>query len=332
MPKFCSAPFDTISVHTNGNISSCLCAGWHTFQDSMGNILETPLTEIFANQSFGKFRGSIIDQSFRYCRKDECAKLWNLDQVDDLDSVIKYKKLPTTMNVQIDSNCNLKCGSCRNEVIWSKPANPTAEKILNRLIEEYQDFNEPVWFQCDGTGDIFASTAYLNFFNSDRLPKCFQFNLTTNGNLVTKNLDVLEKIKDQIFSVCVSFDAATPETYKDIRGGKFDLIVAGVKAMKDMGIYRVNTSFVTQKKNYLELLDHYNMCKELGINYSGLSKMDRWLHMSDTWWEENRLDNNPTIDYDFLIHALKTIKQDPKFGLCGGLEHLIATKSTSTVN
>jgi MoaA/NifB/PqqE/SkfB family radical SAM enzyme len=231
------------------------------------------------------------------------------------------------MNVQIDSNCNLKCGSCRNEVIWSKPANPTAEKILNRLIEEYQDFNEPVWFQCDGTGDIFASTAYLNFFNSDRLPKCFQFNLTTNGNLVTKNLDVLEKIKDQIFSVCVSFDAATPETYKDIRGGKFDLIVAGVKAMKNMGIYRVNTSFVTQKKNYLELLDHYNMCKELGINYSGLSKMDRWLHMSDTWWEENRLDNNPTIDYDFLIHALKTIKQDPKFGLCGGLENLIATKS-----
>ena len=329
MPKFCSAPFDTISIHSNGGISSCLCAGWHTFQDSMGNILETPLTEIFANQSFGKFRGSIIDQSFRYCRKDECAKLWNLDQVDDLDSAIKYKKLPTTMNVQIDSNCNLKCGSCRNEVIWSKPANPTAEKILNRLIEEYQDFNEPVWFQCDGTGDIFASTAYLNFFNSDRLPKCFQFNLTTNGNLVTKNLDILEKIKDQIFSVCVSFDAATPETYKEIRGGKFDLIIAGVKAMKNMGIYRVNTSFVTQKKNYLELLDHYNMCKELGINYSGLSKMDRWLHMSDTWWEENRLDNNPTIDYDFLIHALKTIKQDPKFGLCGGLEHLIATSTSN---
>ena len=328
MSKFCSSPFDTISIHTNGGISSCLCAGWHTFQENMGNILETPLTEIFANQSFGKFRGSIIDQSFRYCRKDECAKMWNLDQVDDLDSVTKRQYLPTTMNVQIDPNCNLKCGSCRNDILWSKPANPTAEKILNRLIEEYQDYEDPVWFQCDGSGDIFASTAWLNFFRNDRLPKCFQFNLTTNGNLVTKNLDVLEKIKNQIFSVCVSFDSATPETYKIIRGGKFELIIAGVKAMKDMGIYRVNTSFVTQKKNYHELLDHYKMCKDLDINYSGLSKIDRWGHMSDAWWEENRLDNNPSIDYDFLVNALQTIKQDPKFGLCGGLEQLIATKSS----
>lgn len=323
MSKFCSSSFDTITIQQNGHISSCLCAGWHTFHENMGSILNTPLTEIFSNQNFTKFRGSIIDQSFRYCKKDECARMWNLDQVDDLDSVIKYKKLPTIMNVSIDPNCNLRCGSCRNEVIWSKPANPTAEKILNRLIEEYQDFNEPVYFQCDGTGDIFASTAYLNFFKSDRLPKCFRFELTTNGNLVTKNLDILEKIKDKIDSICVSFDAATPETYKAIRGGRFDLIIDGVKAMKNMGIYRVNTSFVTQKKNYLELLDYYNMCNELGINYSGISKIDRWPHMSDIWWEENRLDDNPTVDYDFLIYTLKTIKQDSKFGLCGGIENLI---------
>lgn len=298
----------------------------------MGNIIETPLTEIFSNQSFGIFRDSIVDQSFRFCRKDECAKLWNLDQVDNLKTVVKHTRLPTKMNVQIEKNCNLKCGSCRNSLIWSKEVNPQVEKILNTLIEDYQDFDQPVWFQCDGLGDVFASSAYQNFFRSKNLPKCFQFNITSNGNLITKNLDLLEKIKDQIFSVCISFDAATPETYKIIRGGKFELIIDGVKAMKKMGIYRVNTSFVVQKKNYLEVLDHYNMCKELDINYSGLSKIDRWGHMGDLWWQENRLDRNPDVDYDFLIDALNTIKQDPKFGLCGGLENLIATKSTSISN
>ena len=327
MFKFCSAPFDTVSILRGGNISSCLCPGWHTMGGSMGNIVDTPMEEIFANQNFYKFRESIINQSFSYCQKDECSKLWNLDIVDDIDNAIKWSKLPTKMNVQIDENCNLKCGSCRNEVNWSKPADPVVEKILDRLVEAYRDFPEPVWFQCDGTGDIFASTAYKNFFMRDDLPKCFQFNLTTNGNLVTKNLDVIQKIKDQIFSVCVSFDASTESTYKEIRGGKFNLIIDGVKAMQDMGILRVNTSFVTQRKNYMELLDHYLMVKELNINYSGVSKLDRWLHMSDDWWNYNQIDNNPEVDYKFLITALKVIKADKKFGLCGGLENLLANYS-----
>ena len=323
MFKFCSSSFDTINIHADGHVSSCLCAGWHTFGHQMGNLNQNTLTEIFSNQNFETFRESIIDQSFKYCLKNECSKLWNLDQVESLDQVTKRKRLPTMMNLQIEKNCNLKCGSCRNSVIWSKEVNPQVEHILNTLIEDYQDFDQPVWFQCDGLGDIFASSAYKNFFMSDRLPKCFQFNLTTNGNLVTKNLDILEKIKSQIFSVCVSFDSGNAETYKDVRGGKYDLIVDGVKAMISMGILRVNTSFVTQKKNYLEVLDHYNFCKEVGINYAGFSKIDRWPHMSDEWWQANRLDDNPEVDYDFLIPALKTIKQDPKFGLCGGLEYLM---------
>lgn len=330
MLKFCSAPFTTVSILKGGKVSSCLCPGWHTFGGDMGNLLESSMLDIFANYKFNTFRQSIVDQSFKYCRKDECAKLWNLDQVNNTNEIINsLTSLPTKMNVQIEENCNLKCGSCRNEIRWSKPADPTVEKILDRLVEAYQDFDQPVWFQCDGHGDIFASTAYQNFFMRDDLPKCFQFNLTTNGNLVTKNLDVLRKIKDQIFSVCVSFDAATEETYKVIRGGKFSLIIDGVKAMQDIGILRVNTSFVTQKKNYLELLDHYAMCKDLKINYSGISKIDRWLHMSDQWWQENQLDDNPTVDYAWLTNALKTIKQDPKFGLCGGLENLISQKSTT---
>ena len=102
--------------------------------------------------------------------------------------------------------------------------------------------------------------------------------------------------------------------------------------MKRMGVLRVNASFVVQKKNYLDVLDYYNLCKELGINYAGISKIDRWGHMSDEWWQANQIDNNSEVDYNFLISALKTIKQDPKFGLCGGLENLIATKSTSISN
>ena len=333
MFKFCDSSFTTVNIHPDGSVAACLCSGWHKYNHTkMGNLNQNTLKEIFANQQFNEFRGSILDQSFKFCRKDECAKMWSLDELESLDN-IQRPILPTKMNVQIEKNCNLKCGSCRNSLIWSKEVNPQVEKILNTLIEDYQDFDLPVWFQCDGLGDVFASSAYQNFFKSDRLPKCFQFNITSNGNLITKNLDILEKIKSQIFSVCVSFDSANADTYKEVRGGKYSLIVDGVKAMIDMGISRVNTSFVVQKKNYLEILDQYYWCKENGINYGGFSKIDRWGHMSNEWWQENQIDNNPTVDYKFLVNALNIIKKDnQRFGLCGGLENLIATKSTSISN
>ena len=322
MVKYCNEPFEQVGLYAEGNVSSCLCAAWHTFDTTMGNILETPLKEIYQNEKFTAMRESIIDQSFKYCRKDMCSKLWNLENIESFDT-INRPALPIWLNIQIDRNCNLKCGSCRYEIEWEKPANKKAERILNRLIDDYQNFDQPVTIQCDGSGDVFASTAWKNFFMRDDLPKCFQFNITTNGNLVTKNLNLLRKIKDQIFSVCISFDAATPETYYKIRGGKFQTLIDGAKAMQDMGIYRVNTSFVTQQKNHREVLLHYEMCKELNINYSGMSRISRWMHMTDPWWEENNLDNNPLVDYEFLVPALKYIQSDPKFGLCGGLLNLI---------
>lgn len=327
MLKFCSSPYNTVAIHADASVSSCLCAGWHKYGSNMGNLNQNSLTEIFANHHFKNFRSSILDQSFKYCIKEECAKMWNLDQISDISAIDNYPKLPTKMNVQIEKNCNLKCASCRNEVIWSKEINPQVEKILSTLVQDYQDFNEKVWFQCDGFGDIFASRAYQNFFRRDDLPKCFDFNLTTNGNLITKNLDLIEKLKPQIFSLCVSFDSANEQTYKEIRGGKFDLILDGVRECVKMGVTRVNASFVTQKKNYLEILDYYNLCKSLGISHIGISKIDRWWHMSDAWWQENQIDDNPTVDYKFLVSALKTIKNDPDVGMCGGLENLIATKS-----
>ena len=58
----------------------------------MGNLNQNTLKEIFANQQFNEFRGSILDQSFKFCRTDECAKMWSLDELESLDNFgAKYK-------------------------------------------------------------------------------------------------------------------------------------------------------------------------------------------------------------------------------------------------
>jgi Iron-sulfur cluster-binding domain/Radical SAM superfamily len=332
MPKFCSKPFNTITILDKGDVLPCFCPGWHSY-GSVGNLNTHTLTEIFNNRKTNEFRNTIFDQSFKYCLKDGCTELWNLPEVESLNKSYNSPELPTTINLMIEKNCNLKCSMCRNNLIWSKEANPQTEKILDILAQDYKNFNEPVWIQCDTLGDIFASTAYKNFFERDDIPKCFQFNLSTNGNLITKNLNLIEKIKSQIYSVCVSFDAATSETYKVVRGGKFEILIDGIKAMQSIGILRINASFVIQQQNYKEVLYFYYLCKDLGINQISFGEVTRLPHQSDEWWDQNQIRNNPRVDHNYLIDALTFIKQDsPQTTLCGRLEYLISTKSTSKLN
>lgn len=318
--KFCSAPWDTIHILENGAVGSCLCPGWNN-KGPAGNILYNSLNDIFKSVSVLNFRDSIVDQSFKYCNS-MCGKLWNLDQVETFST--NTPTLPTTIYLQIDKNCNLRCASCRTGNIYSPQVDPKVEKILTALLDEYQDFTEPVLLYCDGVGDIFASAAYQQFMRSDRLPKCFKFCFTTNGNLLSKNMDLMTilKEKDQLNTVVVSFDAATKETYKDVRGGNFELVISGVKQLIAMGVL-VTTQNVVQQRNYLEILDYVKLGKELGVTFIGMQAINRFPHITDAWWNANRLTDNPNVDINFLITALQEIKQDPQCGICGDLEAII---------
>lgn len=322
MLKFCSAPWDTIYINEGGGVGLCLCPGWNN-KGLMGNILHNSLNDIFKSHSVNDFRNSIIDQSFKYCNS-MCGKLWHLDQVESFPT--NTPTLPTTIYLQIDKNCNLRCASCRTGNIYSAQADPIVEQILSKITEEYQNFSKPVLLYCDGLGDIFASVAYQQFMRNDRLPKCFKFCFTTNGNLISKNIDLLKSLKEkgQLSDVVVSFDAATAETYKEIRGGNFDLVIAGVKQLLDLGV-TVSTQNVVQQRNYLEILDYVTLGKELGVAFSGMQAIGRFPHMTDAWWQSNRLTDNPNVDINFLINALTEIKQDSNCGICGDLESILAS-------
>jgi MoaA/NifB/PqqE/SkfB family radical SAM enzyme len=273
-----------------------------------------------------RFRDSIIDQSFKNCAS-HCNNLWNLESKSDLDQIL-VPILPTSLHLHLDLNCNLKCASCRNKNIYSPTVNPKTKEILDILTEEYQDYKESVLIYGDGIGDMFTSAAYQQFLRNDRLPKCFKFCITTNGNLLTKNLDILKKLYDQhqIDLIIVSFDAATNDTYKNVRGGNFELLIEGIEQVVNLGI-KVSAQYVIQYKNYLEILDYVLLCKRLGVSHIGLQKITRWSHMSNDWWITNNLDNNPTVDYKFLISALQIIENDLHCSIDGGLTNLIATST-----
>jgi MoaA/NifB/PqqE/SkfB family radical SAM enzyme len=247
-----------------------------------------------------------------------------MKKVVSLDYEInKIKKtLPTNLALGLDSNCNLSCASCRNHSIFSPEIDETAWQILTKLSDEYKDFQEPTEISIDGTGDIFASATWRKYLNGNNVPKCFRFRITTNGNLITKNLDLIDNIKDQISEVTVSLDAGTSDTYKDIRGGNFKLVLEGIEALVSRGI-SVGTQFVLQQKNHKEIVIYRDLAKSLNVNWMGLAQIVHWGHMSTEFWNANKLEDNSTIDYELLVSSLREFSKTNNATMSGGLLKLI---------
>lgn len=329
--KFCNSPWDTVAItndnrpgyHRPGDVEMCMCRDWQT-APPIGNLFEKSLSEIYQDTLALQFRETIKDQTFSYCNKNICGRYWGMRNVSDIDyeiSTIK-KLLPTNIALGLDSNCNLSCASCRNYSIFSPEINETAWEILTKLSEEYKDFEYPTEISIDGTGDLFASATWRKYLNGNNIPKCFRFRITTNGNLITKNLDLIENIKHQISEVTVSLDAGTAETYKEIRGGNFRLVIEGIEALVNMGI-NVGTQFVLQQKNYKEIIIYRDLARSLNVNWMGLAQIVHWGHMSDDFWNQNKLEDNPNIDYDLLKSSLREFATTINGNMSGGLTKII---------
>jgi MoaA/NifB/PqqE/SkfB family radical SAM enzyme len=308
MLKFCSQPWDTVSILQDGSVQLCMCGAWNRV-DKVGSLRTTSLSDIMASRRATTFRNSIIDQSFQYCEPTLCPELNRLPLINNLDN-IEPPSLPTTLHLQVDINCNLKCASCRNSQTYSSQIDPNAKQTLDALCRAYENFKPTVMVYGDGAGDCFASAAWREFFNSNNLPRCFKFNLTTNGNLLTKNLDTIDKIKPQLHSVIVSLDAATPDTYKKTRGGNFALVLDGIRALVDRKV-AVHTQFVLQYLNHHELLDYQKLAKSLGVATFGLQKFHYWSHMTNEYYLANRLENNNKINQKLLLDSLRQVTEDP---------------------
>lgn len=174
----------------------------------------------------------------------------------------------------------------------------------------------------DGAGDIFVSAAYNEFLFSDKLPECWRLEILTNGNLLTKKRSEIESIRHQIDFMTVSLDAGSPEVYAITRGGNFDSVLKGIEMLKEMNI-SLHLQFVLQYANYTDLLKYKAIANDFGISY-GVQKIDSRPHMSESYWQQAQLENNPDVNYAELKQSLLTLQDDPTCVLDGGTRWLLA--------
>jgi MoaA/NifB/PqqE/SkfB family radical SAM enzyme len=333
--KFCVEPWKSITLIENGDVTTCQCYDWTSV--TIGNVLKTPLEEIYASsERLHDIRTSVIDGKYNWCKVGHCSLLNNLPDASDnpwLKFQIPQKpKLPSLIRLGIDPVCNLKCFSCRPKLMYTTKENQKATRILESLVNSYKNHDQITEVIGDGTGDIFTSKSYENILWGGKIPECWRIGFLTNGNLITKRKNQLKIIKHNIstnFGFQVSLDAATPEVYKKVRGGDFQIVLDGLEVLKDLGIL-FHLEFVLQADNYRDLEKYHEIGKKYNV-FHGVQHIDQRGHMGKEGWDAVKLENNPNIDYKYLKQALQLFVDDPNCNIDGGVQELLKEIDTYAI-
>jgi wyosine [tRNA(Phe)-imidazoG37] synthetase (radical SAM superfamily) len=287
----CWFPFGFTEI-THDRQTLC-CSGWLT-KDIGSN---KNLKENWDSDTANEIRESVLDGSFKYCKKDTCPFLSTvinsglpagpilrkneigLKGVIDLDGYKKrhptldadetfgYPDTPRQFKVVWDSTCNLACPSCRPNFITNTEGNTlNTEEILQDIITHYGRGVKSMTMS--GYGDPFYSTGLFKFlqsFKKEDWPNLNNIHLHTNALLWnSRNWDIIKHSHSFINSAEISIDAATKETYQVVRrGGKWDLLLKNLQFISTLDLREITFSYVVQTENYKEMIYFYKLIKEI---------------------------------------------------------------------
>lgn len=309
--KFCRIPFDTVQIDNDGDVQLCDCQLHMPY--TIGNIFKNSLQEIWNNHEADQVRQSVVNGDFTYCSWS-CAKLHCLNSRPV--HLPQVRSFPKIIKLDLDLSCNLKCASCREQVIIEKNSEKIQKQI--ELFEEIKQWaldnpKKIVIVIPLGSGEIFASYSGLKFLESlvDYPHRNLKLQLVTNGTLVTKNIKTLERIHHLLLQIEVSIDAATPDTYRMVRGGDWNALLDGLeffRALKKPLFFK----YVVQKNNWHEIADFAKLAHEYnaGIYYSNLQD---WGHWTTKWWHDNNVLDRHNEHFNSVLTILQQVKnQYPK--------------------
>ena len=175
-----------------------------------------------------------------------------------IDSLVHMQIEPTTF-------CNLDCRSCSRKYAYSSFAHMPLARFTQIL-----DTLKPMHLMLSGLGEPLLSPD-IDAMVSEAKKRKIRVNLTTNGILLKDHAEALVKCGLDLLSI--SIDAATAETYIEVRGndgfGKIkEGITAVTEARKKFGraVPKIRTHFVIQKENIRELSDFVRFSKSSGAD------------------------------------------------------------------
>jgi MoaA/NifB/PqqE/SkfB family radical SAM enzyme len=275
----CPRPFDTILIDKQGSCFACECQSW--LPQSIGNLQVKPLEEIIGSSMHRHLQGSINDGTYRYCNEEQCSYIKSQAMLND------RPKHVTHLRLAIDDSCNLRCPSCRKDLVFHKQG--TIHDLRIKLADGVNQWllkqRHQVQVHLGSDGDPFASHVYRHFMQHTPRRDNIRYSILTNGLMFREFHTSVPYVIRNLKELGVSIDGASKETYERLRlGGKWEKMVDGLECMAEQKKrygFRFILHFVVQKENYHEMGDIIDMGEKYGADHVWLNKIQDWNTMDN---------------------------------------------------
>jgi MoaA/NifB/PqqE/SkfB family radical SAM enzyme len=193
-------------------------------------------------------------------------------------------EFPITLSLELVNRCNLSCVMCYT-VEHTRPKKTLTLEAVERIFAECGRFGLPA-LQIAGGGEPLVYKQADKVMSLARSADVMDIFLCTNGVLLTEQLCEFV-IRERIARVVVSLDAATPETYRKIRG-KDELagIEANVRRLvalrneKGARLPLVRVSFCIQPENRHERAAFLEKWKDI-VDYVDFQELQDAAHVDE---------------------------------------------------
>lgn len=330
----CSVPFSSFEVQHKNRL--LCCASWLT------KHLPTNVTlkESWESQEATEIRESVLNGSYKFCDKTQCPFLHQLltfgevgntntlFHKNDLPNKLKEKidlfnsgvtKPPRIIQFSFDRTCNLKCPSCRVDLIVENIEGiQRVKKTIEEIEFEYGKTTEVLYIT--GSGDPFISVGFRDFlinFDKSKWQSLQSIHLHTNATKWNKKMwNSMKNIHKYVKTCEISIDAGTKETYenKTRLGGNWDELMDNLKFINTIPTLKnIKTSFVVQRDNYKEIGIFHDLMKSIFGNKANVfyGKINNWGTFDEVEFQEHKIWDHSHPDHQEFVNELnKTLLKD----------------------
>lgn len=270
----CPRPFDTILIDKQGSCYACECQSW--LPQSIGNLQVNNLDEILGSELRKEMQSSVSNGTYRYCNDKICSYLLHRIIDDTSADHIKYLRLA------IDDSCNLRCPSCRNNLIFHKTGRKLQQgiKLANKINRWLENYNSSVQVHIGSDGDPFASYVYRHFMENTPRKDNIKYSILTNGLMFQDFHTKIPHVINNLDQLAVSIDGATEETYEKLRlGGKWEKIKANLQSMAELKVkhkFVFRLHMVVQQDNWWEMPKMIKLAEQYEVDQVYFNKIQDW--------------------------------------------------------
>jgi sulfatase maturation enzyme AslB (radical SAM superfamily) len=331
----CTKPFNYLDVQPEGKAYMC-CPSWLPEDITEGGT--KTITEGWFGEKSEAIRASILDGSFKYCDHKVCPEISAVLAGDDRDGKSSYMflkenyevpKVPMVEDILYgqDRSCNLRCPSCRLNVIPNarvdSPEHQQKQAIQDEIEEQFGGSIQKIMLT--GSGDPMYSKIYRDFlinFDKTKYPNMEQIQIVTNGVLLNEKMWNSFNCKEFIKIFDISFDAGSTFTFENSTriGGDWDRMISNIRYLISQTdiIRKFIFSYVVSEYNFREMKQCLDIIDELtdGSEHKVVVNFRQHLFWDTGAYTKDQVNEIAVFDPDHLCHAefleqLKIMTQHP---------------------